>query len=400
MSAPAPAAALLQTAPPADLHAELLDCLQVNLAWLARTEYGVSPLVLGARLEFAPRDDGPGRLPTVEPATDTHVERTAGALGLSLTDRRSLPPGTAALPAGPGTLYVIADAYHLPWVPYHGRTHMDHSFLLDRDPSGRAVVRDGYHNDTPYGPARPGTWTLTEAELARALPDGARVHRTARAGLPQDATTVTAPPSAAIGSYVRAYREHPDREQALGQLTLETWLLARARRLHAAHRAAAGDPAPAVEQHLRAWGKLAEQTFLAHRRVQRGRPEPVGPLAGLADLLHADAQVFTAPCPAHTAVPTAAGVVPAGTGSPDTNALRTAVAEEAAAVLRVPVAELLAGRPLTEIPGFGSFRMVDIVERIEDRLGIEFDADDLVPENLHDLDGLSRITARAHRETP
>ncbi|MEU6546994.1 hypothetical protein [Streptomyces sp. NPDC046859] len=394
------APAVPQTAPPTDLRAELLDCLQVNLAWLARAEYDVSPLVLGARLRFAPRDDGPGRLPTVEAATDTHVERTAGALGLSVTDRHTLPPRTGTPPAGPGTVYVIADAYHLPWVPYHGHAHMDHSFLLGRDASGRVVVHDGYHNDTPYGPARPGTWTLTEGELAEALPDGARVYRTTRTGPPQDATAVVPASAAAIESYVRAYREHPDREEALARLTLETWLLARARRLHAAHRAADDGPAPAVEEHLTAWGKLAEQTFLAHRRVQRGRPEPVGPLERLAELLHADARVFTAPSPARQAVPAAAGAGTAGTGSPDTDALRTAVAEEAAAVLRVPAAELLAGRPLTEIPGFGSFRMVDIVERIEERLDIEFDAADLVPENLHDLDGLCRITARAHRETP
>ncbi|MFJ8948327.1 acyl carrier protein [Streptomyces sp. NPDC102395] len=393
------APAVPQTAPPADLRAELLDCLQVNLAWLARAEHGVSPLVLGARLEFTPRDDGPGHLPTVEAATDTHVERTAGALGLSITDRHTLPPGTGTPPAGPGTAYVVADAYYLPWVPYHKHAHMDHSFLLGRDASGRAVVRDGYHNDTPYGPARPGTWTLTEEQLAETLPDGARVYRATRTGVPQDATEVVPATATAVESYVRAYREHPDREEALARLTLETWLLARARRLHAARRAAGGT-APAVEEHLTAWGKLAEQAFLAHRRVQRGRPEPAGPLERLAELLHADVRVFTAPSPAWEAAPATAGAGTESAGSPATDALRTAVVEEAAAVLRVPAAELLAGRALTEIPGFGSFRMVDIVERIEERLDIEFDAADLVPENLHDLDGLCRITARAHRETP
>ncbi|MFJ4877312.1 hypothetical protein ACIP93_19120 [Streptomyces sp. NPDC088745] len=385
-----------RTAPPADLHAELMDCLQTNLAWLARAEHGVSPLVLGARLEFAPRT-GSGRLPTVEADTDTHVERTAGALGLSLTERHVLPPRAAIPPTGPDTVYVIADAYHLPWVPYHGHTHMDHSFLLARDDSGRAVVRDGYHNDTPHGPARPGAWTLTEEELAAALPDGARVYRTTHTGVPRAATEVVPATAAAVEPYVRAYREHPDRAEALAQLTLETWLLARARRLHAAHRAAATGPGAAVEEHLTAWGKLTEQTFLAHRRVQRGRPEPTGPLERLAELLYADARVFTAPAPAGE---TPRGTGTAETGPPDTDTLRTAVAEEAAAVLRVPAAELLAGRALTEVPGFSSFRMIDIVERIEGRLAIEFDADDLVPENLHDLSGLCRITARAYRETP
>lgn len=388
-----------RTAPPADLHAELLDCLQVNLAWLARSQYDVSPLALGARLPFAPRDAGPGALPTVEPATEAHVEHTAGALGLRITSRHAVPPRTGTPPADSGTVYVIADAYHLPWVPYHGHTHMEHSFLLGRDPSGRALVCDGYHNDTAYGPARPGTWTLTEEELAAALPDGALALGTARTAVTRDADTAGPAAPAAVETYVRAYREHPDREAALAQLTLETWLLARSRRLHAAYLATTGPLAPAVEEHLTAWGRLTEQTFLAHRRLQRGRPEPAGPLDRLAELLLADARVFAQPLPGPEAGPAATAGTPDAV-SADPGALRTAVAEEAAAVLRADAADLLAGTPLTEVPGFGSFRMVDIVERVEERLGIEFDAADLVPENLHDLDGLCRIAARAHRETP
>ncbi|MYS24048.1 Phosphopantetheine attachment site, partial [Streptomyces sp. DvalAA-14] len=86
------------------------------------------------------------------------------------------------------------------------------------------------------------------------------------------------------------------------------------------------------------------------------------------------------------------GAAPAG--------LRAAVAEEAAAVLRVPAERVLGGAALNAIPGFSSFRMVEIVERLEDRLDVSFDADDLVPENLHDIDSLCRIVRRARQEQP
>ena len=53
---------------------------------------------------------------------------------------------------------------------------------------------------------------------------------------------------------------------------------------------------------------------------------------------------------------------------------------------------------LAAVPGFNSFRMIDIIERIERRLGVEAPAEDLVPENLTHLDGIvAMFTAHTSR---
>jgi acyl carrier protein len=54
-----------------------------------------------------------------------------------------------------------------------------------------------------------------------------------------------------------------------------------------------------------------------------------------------------------------------------------------------------AARSLTEIPGFNSFQVVEIVEALEERLGVEFAAEDLLPENLHRIDDLCRLAQAA-----
>ena len=50
---------------------------------------------------------------------------------------------------------------------------------------------------------------------------------------------------------------------------------------------------------------------------------------------------------------------------------------------------------LGDIPGFSSFRMMEIVERLESDLGVEFAAEDLVPEKLTHVDGLCRAVVAA-----
>jgi acyl carrier protein len=61
------------------------------------------------------------------------------------------------------------------------------------------------------------------------------------------------------------------------------------------------------------------------------------------------------------------------------------------AVLGVPDARLLDGLEFTSLPRFSSFRLVEIIERLEGELGVELDPADLVPENLHRVDDLCRI---------
>ncbi|MDG4820136.1 MULTISPECIES: acyl carrier protein [unclassified Micromonospora] len=393
---------------PATIRAELLDCVQVNLAVLADRWHGTGThLRLGASLELRPRPGADG-LPTVEPAVREHLAEATDRLGVGWCE-----PGAGHRPATPttpdtgplrhtdgaglvaevtehGLCYVVADAYHLRWVPYHGQRHIEHSFLIEPDGSGFAVT-DAYHNDTPWGAARPGRWTLTGAELAAAVPDGAVVAGPVPGELPAAPQPGYAVDAATVDAYVDAYRAYPDRVVALDALTLQTWLLARQRRLHAAYRAAhrGGAETAAEAAQLARWDRVVEQTYLAARRVQRGRPEPAGLLATFAEALDTDRSVFAA-APARPAPPAAV----AGTVRPE---LSAEVTEVVRSVLQLDDTGpgLTAATALDTVPSFSSFRMVEIVDRLEQRFRIEFHPDDLVPERLHRVADLCEIVLRA-----
>ncbi|GII66307.1 hypothetical protein Skr01_63920 [Sphaerisporangium krabiense] len=412
----------------AALDASLFDCVQVNLAVLAHLwRGGDAHLALGARAGFRPvaglpPTPGPHVLPTIErPARDLPtieraacdlptIERAAcdlptierpardllreaeESLGFTMTgDDEQVPGDTVARHAAGGPVLLIADAFFLPWVPYAGHRHMEHGFLL-ADTGGTLTVVDGYHNETPWGPARPLARPIAPDALAAVLPGGARVVR------PRPDDTWTPPVArfdaagaAVIDAYVDAYRDHPHRAAALDRLTLETWLLSRSRRLHAAYRTAGGE---AEAAHLRDWAALCERTFLAARRVQQGRPEPDGLFDRLRDVLAADTRVFGG-TNADVQLVGGTDVDAQVFGGTDVN-VRAAVVSAVTGVLGTPPAT----DTLTGLPGFSSFRAAEIVERLEADLGVELDPDDLVPETLHSIEGLARATRRARDDTP
>ncbi|MFI5972732.1 acyl carrier protein [Streptomyces sp. NPDC051452] len=359
----------------------LLDCLQVNLAVLADHFHGAGThLRLGARLDL-PLRLLPDGLPTADPALDDRLKSAAPQAGLDPV-RRSHLSGTTLLDESVrhgGVLYVVADAFHLPWLPYHGNAHMEHSFLLVTGPEG-LYITDGYRIETRWGAASPGTHVLDPAAL-RGLDSAEAI--TFAPVPPAPATPTVA--AYETGPYLTAYATWPDRARALEQLSAETWLLARARKLHAARRAqVAGHTVEgdAERAHLAAWDKLVEQTYLAARRVGRGRAEPPGTVERLGELLAADHEVF-----ADAPVATDGDAV-----DPE---LRRRVAAVAAGILGVPSEVLLAGATFDSLPSFSSFRLVEIVERVESELGRELDADELIPENLRRVDDLCRIARPA-----
>ncbi|KUN76063.1 hypothetical protein AQJ64_39935 [Streptomyces griseoruber] len=378
--------------PPPGISYELFDCLQVNLAVLADRWHGAGTHVrLGATLHFRP-EIGANGLPTVARSVEQHLADARSVLGIAV---RALhrTPATAGIPLAEGC-YVVSDAYHLPWIPYFQQRHMAHSFLAEADGTDDVSVVDGYHNETPWGSARPGLWTLPAQVFRAAVPSPALVAELepAAEGPGAAAAALDLAGPEAVDAYVDAYARHPDRTAALSQLTLETWFLARSRRLHAAFRARFGpSPDTAVDAHLQAWGALTEQTYLAVRRVERGRTEPPALLPRLREQLHADGVVFgSAP---------AAGELAGSPGARGAE-LRGTVAGVAAAVLGTAAEPLLNGQLLSEVPRFSSFRIVEIVERLEEELHFEFDADDLVPENLHDIDAICAIVRRSLNAEP
>ncbi|WP_399930838.1 hypothetical protein [Streptomyces kanamyceticus] len=377
------------------MDAELFDCLQVNLAAHADRLHGAGThLLLGAGLRFRPAP-GPLGLPTVERGVRAQLTEATRRLGLMAGEPHTAASAADLTPAD--GCYVVADAFHLPWVPYYRQRHMEHSFLLENDGRDGVLIRDSYHNETPWGIARPGRWTLTRQEFAAAVPGPALAVRLEAGHAP----AATGPEADfadphAVDAYADAYRQHPDRTAALRQLTLETWLLARARELHAAYLRHTGrlPDGDAPQAHLTAWKKLTEQVYLAHRRVERGRPEPQGLTGRLAALLHADPRIFGHSTGLEPTAPAARTPEPQPHGVPED--LRRAVAATAARVLGTDEATLLAGAAFDSVPSFSSFRVVEIVERLESELGIEFAADDLAPENLHHVDAVCRVVRRSN----
>ncbi|GHG14363.1 MULTISPECIES: hypothetical protein [Amycolatopsis] len=270
------------------VRAELLDCVQSNLAVLADRFHGPdSHLALGATLRFRPHPGAAG-LPTVEPPLLDQVLEATRQLGLvrTTTWHGGTREPLRELSGRHGVLYVVADSFDMPWLPYSGRRHMDHSFLVEAD-GDRATVVDAYSNHTQWGKAEPGRWTTDWSTL----PAASFVLLTAPAAdvpmpLPHVGTM-------AATDYVDAYRRHPDRRTAFERLAVETWLLTRARKLHVAYRAHRGERVTdEVAAHLGHWDELAGRAFLAMRRTGSGRPAPEQLLTDVETALNADPEVF------------------------------------------------------------------------------------------------------------
>lgn len=381
----------MSSTPATTTDCALFDCVQVNLAVLADRWHGPDThRALGAVLRFTPRPDADG-LPTVEPTVADHLADARRLLGLRVVAERSTDPGEPLRPE-PGH-YVVSDAYHLPWLPYAGHRHMEHSFLLEGD-AHAPVVFDGYHNETPWGSARPLTRSITAEELAAAVPGPATSIVLSPSDPPPAATAeLDLSGGAAVDAYVAAYAGYPDRTAAFDRLTLQTWLLARSRKLHARFlddRDPAGGAAR--DAHVRAWESLAESVYVGYRRVARGRPEPTGTFDRLAAQLHADRTAFGTTTGSSAPAGTAPAEVPA--------ALREKVAHTVADVLGTDTATVLRAGSLADLDRFTSFRVVEIIESLERDLSVECAADDLVPENLHHLDGIGRIVHTALRAAP
>ncbi|MEU6548763.1 acyl carrier protein [Streptomyces sp. NPDC046915] len=366
-----------------EASAAALDCLQTGLALLADHHHGPGThLRLGTRPGFRVRSTTP--LPTVEATPADRLAEAHRHLGLRVRHRHVVRTGDP-LPPGPGPYYAVADAYHLPWVPYHRQRHMEHSFLIECGPTS-ATVLDAYHNDTPWGSARPGTWTVPLPRLTGLLTEaGTELFVLEPVPLAPDEAAAAGPPDpAAVHHYAGAYRDHPDRAAAYERLNLEVWLQVRAWRLHALH---AGGPG--AGEHAERWQRLSERVYLASRRVERGKGEPPGLFDEFVDLL------LSAPPGAAARTPHAAGDVPAEQAERAGQAVREALT----AVLRLPPGDLADGRPLSSVPAFNSFRMVDILEHIENALGIEVPADELTADNLRDAGSLRALVLR-HLSAP
>ncbi|GHG14377.1 MULTISPECIES: acyl carrier protein [Amycolatopsis] len=72
--------------------------------------------------------------------------------------------------------------------------------------------------------------------------------------------------------------------------------------------------------------------------------------------------------------------------------LHAIVVDTVAAVLAIDSESV--GDSLAALPTFDSFSMIEIAERLEQRLGVELDAHDLTPANLGHVTRLCRLFER------
>lgn len=194
-----------------------------------------------------------------------------------------------------------------------------------------------------------------------------------------------------IEGYLTAVRQRAGEPEAAAQLVLDVWLLGRSRALHAAWLAGEADAADAAREaadRADAWLALAGQSYVAMRRVRRGGVFPAPVLDQLTGLLRGE-----------VALAGAGSEPPHGGPVADPDRIRAVLADEVRAVLGVGPEVPVDQRPLRTLPGFNSFRLVEVIERAEARLGVELEPDDLTGPALHDLDSLGAVFDRARPAT-
>lgn len=373
------------------IRADMLDCLQSTVAVIADDAHGPDAhLELGRAWRFPAR--GQDGAMTMQSSLDERLTQARQVLGLRAGTPRG-PMQAAGLRelAAAGPLYVVADAYDLGWLPYARATVrgtvMPHSFLLARE-GGHYTVVDAYRNDTEWGSACPAAASMTSAELDAAIAGPAQAISIVTGPAPRKAdqaavmaanAAAARAASGAIADYTACARAAVRGPAGVERLALDVWLTCRERQLHAAWLG--GHPAAAaVTEAAGHWQQLATHTYVASRRARRGVPPSPALADDIVRRLEADAALAVSLAPA------AAIHTPESVADAVTSAIRV--------TLGVDPAGCDLAAPLRQLPGFSSFRLVEIIDKVESDLGFQFPGD-AAPDDLADAAGLCRLFTRA-----
>lgn len=277
-----------------------LDCVSDTLALLL-AERGVADVraPFAADWRFDLVTEPGGRLGPALPPADQD-ELLAHRTGWRPRWQPATEPGAdarawhATLSAGT-PLAVVADAFHLPWLPYHGHEHMEHGFVVEAIEAGDdpvVTVVDPYDNVTQWGPAVPTRTAITLSDLSPALPGGrwgflqsagpGHTRRPADVVLDNARAITEAGQDGRYERFIDQYRALTEAD--LTHLALQTWLLRRSRGLHRLWLAGLrpGTVAACTAELFAgvetAWQRAGESAYVALRRVTRGRAAPPGAL--------------------------------------------------------------------------------------------------------------------------
>lgn len=198
---------------------------------------------------------------------------------------------------------VFGDAFFMPWLPYFGHDHHEHSFIIDGITDDKRFVHivDAYENTTVWGKAHPIAWELPttalsvifnlESEHARTILWLERTRETPALNIrnmlfANAHYTLASHQQGQLQHFARHYCALMPDEEAAKRLELALWLIARARALHGLwlHDIVSQHPhllpetyADDYEQQVAIpWKRVCEQAYLLMQRIKRGRPAPEG----------------------------------------------------------------------------------------------------------------------------
>ncbi|MFF2392314.1 hypothetical protein [Nocardia sp. NPDC058114] len=237
------------------------DCVVGNVAALLGLHRYDPDRVLGSAFCAGPAPDAQG-VPSFGHLGARQLERAVHTGSLRY---REFDADGDLVPSIP--YMAIGDAFDMAWTPYRGRKHIEHGFLV----LGADLAFDAYRTITEFGEAVPTA--ITGRDL-RAV----SVQRRMNLLIGDVAADFIADPV--------AYRDHDAASRysrllhkqmlSLEQLALDTWLVARARRVNARYRNSYdGRLGEELSSSGEAWTRASELVYMALRRSRRGRPVPL-----------------------------------------------------------------------------------------------------------------------------
>ncbi len=199
--------------------------------------------------------------------------------------------------ASRGPFLVFGDTYHMPWLPYCGRQHMEHSVIVAGWDDGDVHIVDAYRIRTEWGEAQPSAATIPAAALLESM----ETLISDRRGIAWTIRRVDTAPKIdfaavlrdnadeirrslaerhALRAFAGYYQAHSGELPFLREFTLNCWLVARARLLHARWLQDRAHDCPNVvtpelvegfQTLVGSWQKASEFAYISLRRRQDGR---------------------------------------------------------------------------------------------------------------------------------
>lgn len=308
----------------AGIDPRLLDCWESTLA-LALVAAGNPDVatLLGSQWWFAAPEAAQAPVGLDREPQAARLLRLAGLRLRPALAAEGGPAGQCARELADGRLpLVVTDAFLLPWCPYRGVKHVEHSFAVTGvDPlTGALAVVDAYANRTEWGEAAPLTAWLDGPTAGRVAADpstrvlvldpgdgagptvsvlpSASARPTPAALLREDGAALAAwADTDPFAAFVAAGGAPEPSVAAFEAFCESCWTVERRRALYAEwlDRAAADPEAAALlpdgfaerfrERVVASWSAVNRFTYLALRRVRAGR----GGGRGLTELLAAAA---------------------------------------------------------------------------------------------------------------